>query len=56
MPSTRKQKAKKEKSGQSDVLSDLEDMIAVLWNFCANEFEENSKRGSGTDLLCKSHS
>ena len=39
MPSTSKQKAKEKRSGQSDVMSDIENMDVMLGNFPEDNFE-----------------
>ena len=40
MPSTRKQKAKENRSRQSDVMSDLENMNVILENYPENRSDE----------------
>ena len=39
MPSTRNQEAREKRSGQSDVMSDIEKMDDMSGNFPRNEFE-----------------
>ena len=41
MPSTRKQKAREERSRHSDVLSDIENLDVILGNIPENELEND---------------
>ena len=52
MSSTRKHKVRGKRSRQSDELSDLEDMNAILKNYGTNEFQNNFvAKDSEADLL-----
>ena len=51
MPSTRKQRAKKRRSRQVDLMSDVEDLDVMLGSYSRNEMESNSgDRNDEVDL------